>query len=68
MIVHNENDEARIGDRVLIESVGQKLSAHKTFTIKEIIKKMSLEDEFSRHLYGVESVRDAKKAIKAAGL
>ncbi|KAK8830595.1 hypothetical protein WA577_004325 [Blastocystis sp. JDR] len=50
MIVHDEKNEAVIGDKVLIEAVGRKLSAHKTFTIKEIVKRASLEKEFYEHL------------------
>ena len=34
MIVHDENNEAVVGDKVIIEAVGRKLSSKKTFTIK----------------------------------
>ena len=50
MIVHDANNDAAIGDRVLIEAVGRRISAHKTFTIREIVKRASLEKEFYNHL------------------
>ncbi len=50
MIVHDANNDAVIGDRVLIEAVGRRISAHKTFAIKEIVKRASLEKEFYNHL------------------
>ena len=50
MIVHDENNEAVVGDKVIIEAVGRKLSSKKTFTIKEIVQKGSLEKEFYKHL------------------
>ena len=50
MIVHDENNAAVIGDKVLIEAAGRRLSKKKTFVIKDIIKKSSFEKEFYDHL------------------
>lgn len=38
MIVHDENNAAVIGDKVLIEAAGRRLSKKKTFVIKDIVK------------------------------
>ena len=50
MIVHDENNAAVIGDKVLIEAAGRRLSKKKTFVIKDIVKKSSFEKEFYDHL------------------
>lgn len=61
LIVHDENNEAVLGDKVLIEAVGRKLSSKKTFTIKEIVKKASLEKEFYSHLNDPIAVKVAEE-------
>lgn len=61
MIVHDENDEAVIGDKVIIEAVGRKISNKKTFAIKEFVKRSSYEHEFYQHLNdpkGIEAVKE----------
>lgn len=57
MIVHDENNTAVIGDKVLIEAAGRRLSKKKTFVIKEIIKQSSYEKEFYDHLNSPNAVK-----------
>lgn len=63
MIVHDENDEAVVGDKVIIEAVGRKLSAKKSFEIKGFVKKASLEKEFYAHLNDPVSMKVAEEVI-----
>ena len=71
MIVHDENDEAVIGDKVIIEAVGRKIRNKKTFAIKEFVKRSSYEHEFYQHLNdpkGIEAERAIKIALKESNL
>ena len=66
MIVHDENNDAVIGDKVIIEAVGRKISSRKTFEIKGYVKRASRENEFYQHLNdpkGIEAVKEASKSL-----
>lgn len=64
MIVHDENNSAVIGDKVLIEAAGRKISSKKTFVIKEIIKKSSYEKEFYDHLNSPNAVKAVQNVLE----
>lgn len=63
LIVHDENDEAVVGDKVIIEAVGRKLSSKKTFEIKGFVKRASLEKEFYAHLNDPISTKVAEEVL-----
>ena len=63
MIVHDEDNAAVIGDKVIIEAAGRKISSKKTFVIKEIIKKSSFENEFYEHLNSPNAIHAAENVI-----
>lgn len=66
MIVHDENDEAVIGDKVIIEAVGRKISNKKTFAIKEFVKRGSYEHEFYQHLNDPKGIEAVKESMRNA--
>lgn len=63
MIVHDEDNAAVIGDKVIIEAAGRKISSKKTFVIKEIIKKASFEKEFYEHLNSPNAIHAAEEVV-----
>lgn len=63
MIVHDENNDAVIGDKVIIEAAGRRISSKKTFVIKEIIKKSSFEKEFYEHLNSPNAIHAAQNVM-----
>ena len=63
MIVHDENNDAVIGDKVIIEAAGRGISSKKTFVIKEIIKKSSFEKEFYEHLNSPNAIHAAQNVM-----
>ncbi|KAK8793809.1 hypothetical protein WA171_002939 [Blastocystis sp. BT1] len=64
MIVHDENNAAVIGDKVLIEAAGRRLSKKKTFVIKDIVKKSSFEKEFYDHLNSPNAVKAVQNVLE----
>ena len=64
MIVHDENNAAVIGDKVLIEAAGRRLSKKKTCVIKDIVKKSSFEKEFYDHLNSPNAVKAVQNVLE----
>ncbi|KAK8807406.1 hypothetical protein WA158_004165 [Blastocystis sp. Blastoise] len=56
MTVHDENEVCSLGDKVLIEAAGRRLSATKTFVVKDVVKKVGVLPEFMEQFLNTDPV------------
>lgn len=57
MTVHDESETCTLGDKVLIEAAGRRISPTKTFYVKEVIKRNGVLPEFMEQFLNTDTTQ-----------